>query len=867
MVTLVIAEKPSVARDIARVLGAGARREGYLEGGGYRVTWCVGHLLELCEPEDYDPAWKTWSAATLPLVPDAFATRPRKGAKAQLAVLRRLARERDVEHVVNACDAGREGELIFRWVWDAVRPSGRGPRLSRLWISSLTDRAIRDGMAHLRDARDFDRLAVAARCRAQADWLVGLNATRAMTLLGRRGGAGRVLLSVGRVQTPTLALMTRREDAIESFVAEAFWRVRAHFDLSGGRRFEAHWVDGKNGDRIPDLASARAVVAAVEGRRGTIERVDEQRETRQAPALFDLTSLQKDANRRFGLSAQRTLAAAQHLYERDKAITYPRTDSRFVTDDVAAKLPAVLSALRQTPWGAIADAALAGGPRPTRRIVDANEVGDHHAILPTGKVPDLAALGADERRVYELIARRTLAVFLPAAVFAKVTLTTAVVGGDAATHRFEARGTTRLVEGWELAEPPSDKRAAEQSAGRALPLVKVGEDATVGMVEVSEGATQAPPRYSEATLLSAMEGAGKDLDEAELRRAMRASGLGTPATRAAIIETLLTRAYIVRDGKTLRPTAQGRLLVGSLPVAALTSAELTGRWEAALAALADGGGDADAFMAGIVRFTAETVDVLRIADAPAMKAAAAADGDDGVGVLGRCPLCGEPVTKGRKAYSCASGRDCAFVIFATIAKKKISPGLVQVLLARGRSLVLPGFRSKQGKPFSAALVLGDDGKVVLDFDRGAGGDAPKAPRRQAPSPSPVASEAALAPESAPESAPRRRAKATTAKDPRPRCPKCREGHVMAGHRGWGCTRYREGCDLVVWFEQGPLHLRLPDEEGERLFRKGETRLVDGLVAGGRARVVLDLSAPGNVRIEPGKRAPGRAATSPTAPDR
>ncbi|MFO0750683.1 MAG: DNA topoisomerase 3 [Myxococcota bacterium] len=835
MVTLVIAEKPSVARDIARVLAAGARREGYLEGGGYRVSWCVGHLLELCEPEDYDPAWKTWSAATLPIVPSAFSTRPRKGAMAQLAVLRRLARERDVEHVVNACDAGREGELIFRWVWDAVRPSGRGPRLSRLWISSLTDRAIRDGFAHLRDARDFDRLAAAARCRAEADWLVGLNATRAMTLLGRRGGAGRVLLSVGRVQTPTLALMTRREDAIETFVPEAFWRVRARFDLAGRRSFDAHWVDDQGRDRLAEEGRARAIAAAVDGRRGRIERVDEQRETRQAPALFDLTSLQKDANRRFGMSAQRTLAAAQHLYEREKAITYPRTDSRFVTDDVAAKLPAVLVALRQTPWSAIADAALAGGPRPTRRIVDASEVGDHHAILPTGKIPDLAGLGPDERRVYELVARRTLAVFLPAAVFAKVTITALVAAADAA-HRFEARGTTRLVEGWELAEPPPDKRAAEQSAGRALPLVKAGEEATVGEVEVAEGATQAPPRYTEATLLAAMEGAGKDLDEAELRRVMRASGLGTPATRAAIIETLLTRAYIVREGKVLRPTAQGRLLVKSLPVPALTSAELTGRWEAALAEMADGGGDAGAFMAGIARFTAETVEALRVAQAPAMQAAAAADGDDGVGILGSCPLCGKPVTKGRKAYSCASGRDCAFVIFDTIAKKKISPGLVQVLLARRRSQLLPGFRSKQGKRFSAVLVLGDDGKVTLDFGKGGAPSEDGGPPRA------------------------RAARAAPAKDPRPRCPKCREGRIMVGHRGWGCTRYREGCDLVVWFEQGPLGLRLPDDEGERLFRKGETRLLDGLVAGARARLVLDLAAPGHVRIEPGKRASGRAST-------
>ncbi|PKN59251.1 MAG: DNA topoisomerase III [Deltaproteobacteria bacterium HGW-Deltaproteobacteria-14] len=862
MVTLVIAEKPSVARDIARVLGATSRQDGYLDGGGYRVSWCVGHLLELQEPQDYDPTWKSWSTKTLPIIPAAFRTRPRKGATKQLGVLRRLARDRDVAHVVNACDAGREGELIFRWVWDNVGPSGRGPRLSRLWISSLTDRAIKDGFAHLRDARDFDRLAAAARCRAQADWLVGLNATRAMTLLGRRGGGREALLSVGRVQTPTLALMTQREDAIDAFVPEPFWKVGARFDLDGDRHFDATWVDGAGKDRLGDAPRAHAIAAAVAGHRGRVDAVKEDRQTRQAPALYDLTTLQKDANRRFGLSAKRTLTAAQALYEQHKALTYPRTDSRFLTADVAAKLPAVLNALRPTPWGPIADAAIRGGPTPTRRIVNPTEVGDHHALLPTGKIPDLAKLGADERRVYELVVRRTLAVFLPAAVFATVTVdvvvpvtgTSAGVGaGDA--HRFVAKGTTRLVEGWELAEPPPPKRAAEQSAAQALPVVRQGEVADVGAVNVSEGKTQAPPRYTEATLLAGMEGAGKDLDDDELRRAMRASGLGTPATRAAIIETLLTRHYIERDGKALRPTAQGRLLVASLPVPALTSAELTGRWEAALSELADGRGDAAAFMDRIVRFTTETVQALRTAEAPAMAEAAAAD-KDASPVLGACPLCHRPVREGRKAYSCESGRDCDFVIFKSIVGKKVSPALVQVLLSRRRSLPLKGFKSKAGKRFAAALVLGDDGKVTLDFGGDAGGARPPRTAR-------ATAERGERPKTQRAPAPSARAKAAPSApaDPRPRCPKCKQGHVMAGRRGWGCTRYREGCDMVVWFEQGPLGLRVPDDEAERLFRKKQTRLMAGLIPDVKARLVLDLSAPGNVRVEPAAQRAARSRPS------
>ncbi|TNF25195.1 MAG: type IA DNA topoisomerase [Deltaproteobacteria bacterium] len=846
MFTLVIAEKPSVARDIARVVGAKGKEAGYFEGNGYRVGWAVGHLLELCEPQDYDPAWKSWSAKALPIVPAAFKTRPRKGAGKQLAVLRRLIRARDVDHVINACDAGREGELIFRWIWEHARPSGGGPRLSRLWISSLTDRAVKDGFARLRDARDFDRLGDAARCRAESDWLVGLNATRAMTLLGRRGGGKDALLSVGRVQTPTLALITAREDAIDAFVPEPFWKVRARFDLDGRRRFDALYHDEADQDRLADAARAHAIAAAVAGRPGHVAAVKEERTTRPAPALFDLTTLQKDANRRFGMSAKRTLSAAQALYEQHKALTYPRTDSRFVTADVAARLPAVLNALRATPWSAIADEALRGGPMPTRRIVNPAEVGDHHAILPTGKIPNLASLGPDERRVYELVARRTLAVFLPPAVFANVTID-AVVAVEGATHRFVAKGTTRLVEGWELAEPPPPKRAAEQTAANALPVVRRGDGARVGETEVTEGKTQAPPRYTEATLLAGMEGAGKDLDEEELRRAMRASGLGTPATRAAIIETLLTRKYIERDGKMLRPTAQGRLLIASIPVPALTSAELTGRWEAALSEMADGRGDPAAFMDGIVRFTTETVKALRLAEPPAMAAAAAED-KAASPVLGACPVCGKPVREGRKAYTCETGRECAFVIFKSFVGKTLSPALVQVLLARRRSMELKGFKSKAGKRFSASLVLGDDGKLSLDFGNGAGqgatGRAPTTPQRPGSPPSPAAA----------KERPSRAASEPTGvpKDPRPKCPKCRQGRIIAGHRGWGCNRFRQGCDFVVWFEQGPAGFRVPDDEADRLFRKKETRLMAGLVPDAKARLVLDLDAPGNVRTELGK---------------
>ena len=712
MVELLIAEKPSVARDIARVIGAATRRDGFLEGNGYRVGWCFGHMLTLWEPHQYDPAWKQWTTKTLPMIPPTFKTKARRGAGKQLTVLRKLARATDITAVINACDAGREGELIFRWVWEAIAPRRKNqPEIKRLWIASLTDKAIREGMANLRPAAEFDRLGDAARSRSEADWLVGLNATRAMTLLGRRGGARKTLLSVGRVQTPTLAMLAAREDAIDAFVPEAFWQVKARFALTGQRSLDAIYTQ-RGKDRLDNRAAAQAVARAVSGRQGQITEVDQRREVKRAPALYDLTTLQKAANRRYGMSAKRTLAAAQTLYEQHKALTYPRTDSRFVTADVGAKLPKVVARLQQTStWGAIATEACRGGAKPTRRVVNPSEVGDHHAILPTGYLPDPTRLGADAKRVYDLVVRRLLAVFLPDAVFAKSTVTT-TVATDGDTYAFVARGTTRLVQGWQLAEPPA--RPAPDKAEPSLPTVKRGEAAQVAQVKVHEGKTQPPKRHTEATLLGAMETAGRELPDDALRRAMRAAGLGTPATRAAIIETLLDRDYVRRERRSLVPTAQGRALVASLPVPALLSPELTGRWEAELSAMAEGRAKRDAFMARIAAFTTETVKTMRLAEPPkAMAQAAAEPGPP----LGSCPLCGTAVREGTRAYACETGRACDFVIFKTIAKRKISPTLVKVLLAKGRSRRLRGFKSKTGKSFSTALVLGKDGKIAFDFGR------------------------------------------------------------------------------------------------------------------------------------------------------
>ncbi|MCC6622509.1 MAG: DNA topoisomerase 3 [Deltaproteobacteria bacterium] len=831
-IALVIAEKPSVARDLARVIGARDKRDGYFEGNGFRVGWCVGHLLELAPPEAYDASWKRWSTKTLPMLPEAFQLRPRKGAHAQLAILRRLMRARDVARIVNACDAGREGELIFRWLYEHVFERG-GPPVVRLWIASLTEEAIAQGFARLRPAAAYDALAAAARCRSEADWLVGLNATRAMTLLGRRAG-GETLYSVGRVQTPTLAMITAREDAIDTFVPEPYWQVDATFAAAAGR-YVGRWFlpaadrTPAHDDRLARADLALAIVKDIDQKPGAVAEVTREEQRERAPALFDLTALQKLANQRFGLSANRTLEAAQSLYERHKAITYPRTDARFVTSDVGPTLPDLLQALARASGAAgssvvpaaAVQAALALGPKPQRKVVDDAEVGDHHAILPTDKVPDPQRLTSDEKNVYTLVARRLVAVFLPESIFDKRTTITRV-----ARHLFRTEGRTRVALGWHAAEPPPPARADAP----LLPAVAVGDAVTTIGAEVIAMKTQPPKRFTEATLLGAMEHAGKDLTEEALRRAMRDSGLGTPATRAAIIETLLTRDFIRRDGKALAPTASGRALIAALPPGgqALRSAELTGTWERRLAEMARGADDPVAFMREIRRFTTEVVDAMRdSAPPPAMEV------ERDVEVLGACPVCGTNVTHGRRAYVCATGRTCSFVIFDKIAGKSIKPNLVKLLLARGRSSVLPGFRSKAGKRFRAALLLSADGTVALDFGRGDATDAPAATKREARPERPK-------PTRAPPTKP--------PKDPRPRCPKCGEGRVMAGNRAWGCTRWREGCDLVVAFMHGAL--RLPDDEADRLMRKGQTRLMPDLDPGGPARLVLDLAAPGHVRVEP-----------------
>ena len=577
-----------MGRAVAAALGGTIRRTGYLEGSSDIITWCIGHLVELDAPEAYNPAWKQWRLADLPLCPATFTYHPTAPTRDQFNIIKQLLGRADVTTIVNAADAGREGELIFDLVYTLARC--RKP-VERLWISSLTQEAILAGFRNLQPAAAYHGLRDAARCRQQADWLVGLNATRAQTLRARGAGADGVY-SLGRVQTPTLALIVARDQEIATFVPVEYYEVVATFQASAGS-YHGLWGNAR-GSRCATRAEADAITARVQGRRGTVVKVEKQARRERPPLLYDLTSLQQAANVRYGFSAAHTLSIAQSLYEKT-FITYPRTASRHLSSSVNRELRDHVEAASVGPYLPFIRTILARGTVTlTSRHVDDKKVTDHHAIIPATQRLDPAALSPDEKRLYDLIARRFLAAFYPDAETERTTLSTEVEG-----ERFTTRGSVGLAPGWHEVDPPRRVRQVTDDAEEeveALPPVRIQDTVETPQAATLTKHTKAPPRYSDATLLGAMETAGKTIDDEELRLAMQDAGLGTPATRAAIIETLLTREYVSRDKKALVATPKGLTLVKTLHSPLLTSAELTGQWEEKLARMARGEYACEAFM-------------------------------------------------------------------------------------------------------------------------------------------------------------------------------------------------------------------------------------------------------------------------------
>lgn len=698
---LIVAEKPSVGRDIASALGGHRRAKGYLSGSGWAVTWALGHLAELAPPDAYGEQYKRWRLETLPILPERFRVRVNPRTREQFAVVKGLLRDPSVTEVVNACDAGREGELIFAYLYGL---SGCKKPVRRLWVSSLTPEAIREGFEALRDGPSMKPLEDAARSRSEADWLVGINATRAYSV--RFGRPGNVL-SVGRVQTPTLRLLVEREREIESFRPEKFFTVHARF-ARGGESYDGLWFRGKE-SRLKEREAAQEIAGKVRGGTGVVKKAEKRQTSERPPLLYDLTELQRNANARFGFTAERTLRAAQALYEERKLITYPRTSSRYLSGDMVGTLRKRVEAAGGLPELApFAERLLALGRLPVgKRIVDDSKVTDHHAIVPTNRRPS-GGLPPDEAKVYDLVARRFLAVFFPAARFENTTVVTEVRG-----ETFLSKGRVVLEAGWRELYPDGVGGRKEKEPP-VLPPVEAGQEWPVAKVGVKEGETKPPPRYSESALLGAMETAGKLVEDEELRQQMKDSGLGTPATRAAIIERLIEVGYVEREKKALVPTAKGRALIGLLGDGPLASPEMTARWERRLARIERGEERREGFMEDIRSFIVSIVEGVR-----RMEGEKIAASDGGREPLGACPKCGSPVVETKKAYGCSAWKKsgCDFAIWKTIAGKRVSQAQARRLLARGRTARLKGFRSKAGRPFSAALVLDGERRVRLDPGR------------------------------------------------------------------------------------------------------------------------------------------------------
>jgi DNA topoisomerase-3 len=718
-----------VGRDLVRVLpGQFDKGEGFLEGPEHIVTWAVGHLVQLADPDEYGEQFKKWRMADLPIVPERFklVVRDERSKKQMNVIKRQLGRE-DVETVVNACDAGREGELIFAYVYESA---GSKKPVQRLWLNSMTKQARIDAFGALRPGEELASLEEAARSRSEADWIVGMNATRAATIRLRSSFDGAV--SLGRVQTPTLAIMARREEEIRAFVPEPYWVVDASFvavDAPPGRAYEGRLHVGAN-PRLKSADEAAVAVAACEGQVGEITKLEKSERRERAPQLYHLTSLQRDANTRFGFTARRTLAAAQRLYEEHKALTYPRTNSRYLTHDMVPEIKPIARLVGERAEYAEGTKYVLGlDVLPLARVVDDSKVQDHHAIIPTNADSShpVDKMNDDDRRIYDLAVRRFLAVFHPEAVFENTRVETTV-----AAHVFRTRGKLMLVPGWrgvygETAD--ADGVAGDDDEGREqrLPRLTQGERANVTEVASEEKETKPPRRYTDASLLDIMETAGKLVDDEELREAMKESGIGTPATRAAIIERLLQVGYIERDGRALVVTEKGLNVIRLLGEHTLTSPSLTGDWEHRLARIESGEDSRKAFMSDIVKFAESTVGELdtKLKDVRIPRAN-----------LGPCPVCERDIVENRKGYSCWSREDpgCGFVIWKSKAGKTLPIAIAKELIKTGRTQKqVTGFKGRSGKSFRAKLALqqSEEGKWRVEFDEAWAKEGAKPPEAEA----------------------------------------------------------------------------------------------------------------------------------------
>lgn len=706
---LVVAEKPSVARDIAKVLKATQKGDGCLVGEKYVISWAVGHLVTLAEPEDYDEKYKKWKFSTLPILPEEMKLKAITQTRPQLKILHQWMNSGEVDSLICATDSGREGELIFRYIYEITKCK---KPFQRLWISSMTEEAIRDGFASLKDGKEYDLLYASAKCRSEADWLVGMNATRAYTL---RYDA---LLSIGRVQTPTLALIVNRQKEIDAFVSEDYFEVQADF---GG--YTGMWIDQEEHTHIEKEERAKAIADKVGGKQAVITKVEKEEKKTPPPLLYDLTELQRDCNKKFGFSAKKTLDIAQDLYEKKKMITYPRTDSRYLSDDMRGKVQNTIRRLGEVAEYAPFAKPLAEKIDFNKRIIDNSKVTDHHAIIPTDARLRTDSLTEEEKKVFSLVAARFLAVFYPYYRYE-----TTKVYAEAEQERFLSKGTVVLEEGWQMVEKtltPAVKKKKKEEEEQKLPCLAEGEERELKKAEVLKKKTKAPVPYTESSLLSAMENAGRFVEDEVLREQMKDSGLGTPATRAAIIERLLSVGYIVRKGKNLLPTEKGRKLIEVVPVE-MSSPQTTGKWEKGLSSISKGNMTEERFMASIRRYVQ-----FLIQDAASGRRADVVFPEEQIrgkkrknNVFGKCPVCGKDILENTKSFYCAGWKQgCKFSIW----KDSVAPygitldgGIVKLLLKDGKTARIPVTLPQPAGRGTGVLILNRNkgGQIeIQDFSR------------------------------------------------------------------------------------------------------------------------------------------------------
>jgi len=703
--TLIIAEKPSVANDIAKALGGFQKYDDYFENADFVISSAVGHLLEIAAPEEYEVKRGKWSFANLPVIPPHFALRPIVKTESRLKVLQKLIKRKDITGLINACDAGREGELIFRLIAQHAKAS---QSIKRLWLQSMTPNAIRSGFENLRADVDMQPLADAARCRSEADWLVGINGTRAMTAFNSKSG-GFFLTTVGRVQTPTLSVVVEREEQIRQFISKDYWEVKAEFIAAAGI-YEGRWFDPKfkkdpaetdlRENRLWSEAAAQSIVAACRGKKGVVKE-EAKPATQLAPQLFDLTSLQREANARFGFSAKNTLGLAQALYERHKVLTYPRTDARALPEDYLDTVKQTIENLadHSQEYKPFAKQILHGDPadpkaktgygwiKPNKRIFDNSKISDHFAIIPTLEAPK--NLSEPEYKLYDLVVRRFLAVFFPAAEYRVTTRIT-----ESSGHHFKTEGRVLVSPGW-LTVYGKTIQADDE-----LVPVQANETVQNEAVVIVPLKTKPPARYTEATLLSAMESAGKWVDDDDMREAMAEKGLGTPATRAAIIEGLLFEKYMVREARELIPTAKAfqlMTLLRGLDVEELTRPDLTGNWENKLALIEQGKMKRETFMQEIAQMTQRIVKRAKEYDSDTIPG-------DYATLKTPCPHCGKAVKENYRRFAC---EQCGFTISKTPGGRAFEYPEVESLLQEKTIGPLQGFRSKMGRPFAAIIKLSE----------------------------------------------------------------------------------------------------------------------------------------------------------------